>query len=207
MKGLIKIIKVEEIKVFNFKGALRGMRNALNSWNNSDSYIDTDNKFVIGSDDTKLAINLIKAGNSHCKFLRQIFISIDITAPLRWWHDFDTYKISTVKNSCSTMHKLGSKLLKQEDFGWYEELNMYQKDYLYNINKLITEWQLSKNENLFIEIRNRLRSDYHQKATWTGNYQNLRNIYFDRKNHKQKEFREFCRILEDLPMSIFIITK
>jgi len=209
----MKMIEVKNIEVLNMRNAIRAMRNPLDSWNSSDScYTSEDiseynipsHEFVLGEKDKKLALKLIKSGTDHSKFMRMIFVSMDITAPLCWWHDFDTYKISTVKNSCSTMHKLGSRLLIKDDFSW-DEFTIWRKSYLEYINSLIIKWQNDKSEHNFREMRHDLSGSFNQKATWTGNYQNLRSIYFGRKNHKQKEFRDFCDIIKTLPESNLII--
>lgn len=209
------MIKVENISVMNFANALRGLRNPLESWEQSDSYWYRD-EYIIGEEDKKLAIKLIKAGTSHSKFIRQIFVSMDITAPMSWWWDFDTYKISTVKNSTSRMHKLGKRLLTVDDFSWDDEdgninitpLRQYLLD---DLNRRILEFQTLIKSNLYKqamklwrEIVLDLPDSYNFLSTWTGNYQNLRNIYPERKNHKQKEFKDFCKIIETLPYSEFI---
>jgi len=116
------MIKVENLEVLNFEGALRGMRNPLESWDKSDSYYDKETgKYVVGEKDLALALKLTKSGSDHSKFLRQIFVSMDITAPMSWWWDFDTYKVATVRNSTSRMHKLGTRLLTFDDFSLDDE--------------------------------------------------------------------------------------
>ena len=116
------MIKIENIEVFNFEGAFRGLRNPMNSWNKTDSYIDAlTNKYIIGENDLKLAQRMIGAGTDESKFMRQIFISMDITAPLYWWKEADTYKISTVSNSCSTMHKITSSEITEENYSFDPE--------------------------------------------------------------------------------------
>lgn len=217
------MIKVENIEVFNFEGALRGMRNPLESWNQSDSFWDkphplsilTNYKFFIGEKDLKLALKLIKAGSDHSKFLRQIFVSMDITAPMSWWWDFDTYKISTVKNSTSRMHKLGTRLLTIDDFSYDNEdreinitpLRQYVLD---DLNKRILHFQELKKTDiksamkLWRDIVFDLPQNYNFLSTWTGNYENLRNVYHARKNHKQREFPDFCKVIETLPYSELI---
>jgi len=197
------MIVIENIEVMNMHNAIRAMRNPLNSWDKSDSDFTQDN-FKIGVEDKELALKLIQAGTDHCKFMRMIFISMDITAPLCWFKDFDTYKISTVRNSCSTMHKLGSKLLTCDDFSW-DEITAWRKSYLDHINELIVKWQKNKSEYNFREMIHDLLDSFNQKTTWTGNYQNLRNIYIGRRNHKQKEFRDLCEIIKTLPESELII--
>lgn len=209
------MIKIENIETFNFKGAFRGLRNPMNSWNKSDSYIDAlTNKYIVGENDLKLAQRMIGAGTDESKFMRQIFVSIDITAPLYWWKEADTYKIATVSNSCSTMHKITSSKITEENYSFDPEPNkpltdLPTNDYIriLNIkNRAITdaEWLRKKyNETkdkrywrLLIQIN---PDGWLQKRTWTGNYQNLRNMYFARKNHKLIEWKQFCQMIEQLP--------
>ena len=204
------MIKVENLEVLNFEGALRGMRNPLESWNKSDSYYDKETgKYVIGPKDLELALKLTKAGSDHSKFLRQIFVSMDITAPMSWWWDFDTYKVATVRNSTSRMHKLGSRLLTFYDFSLDDEdLNInvtpFRKYVLADLNRRIQEFQQLKNEGktkeamaLWREIVFDSPQSYNFKSTWTGNYEIMRNVYRARKNHKQREFRDFCKYIEE----------
>ena len=135
------MIKVENLEVLNFEGALRGMRNPLESWDKSDSYYDKETgKYVVGEKDLALALKLTKSGSDHSKFLRQIFVSMDITAPMSWWWDFDTYKVATVRNSTSRMHKLGSRLLTFDDFSVDDEqgninITPFRKYVLEDLNK------------------------------------------------------------------------
>lgn len=210
------MIKINEIEVFNFKGAFRGMRNPLESWDKSDSYhvIDLDIEdtnptansriFVIGEEDLKLAKRLIKSGTDHSKFMRQILICMDIIAPLYWWKEFDTYKVATVANSTSTMHKLGSRLLEFKDFSW-DKITPFRDNILYHLNKLIAKWQSDKeNKDLWREMIQDLPDSFIQMRTWTGNYQVLRNMYFARRNHKQQEWKDFCKMIEGLPYSELI---
>jgi hypothetical protein len=199
------LIKIEEIEVFNFQGAFRGMRNPLESWSKSDSYLNEKSNFIIGKEDMKLALKLIKSGTDHSKFMRQILICMDIIAPLYWWKEADTYKIATVANSTSTMHKLGSKLLEFKDFSW-DKITPFRDNILIHLNKLIVKWQKTDktDKELWREIIQDLPDSFIQKRTWTGNYQILRNIYFARKNHKQQEWRDFCKMIEELPYSELI---
>ena len=211
------MIKIENIEVFNFDGAFRGLRNPMNSWNKSDSYIDAlTNKYIVGENDLKLAQRMIGAGTDESKFMRQIFISMDITAPLYFWKEFDTYKIATVSNSCSTMHKIISGKITKENYSFDPEpdkpltdLPTYDYVRILDIkNRAVAdaEWLRKKyNETkdkrywrLLIQIN---PDGWLQKRTWTGNYQNLRNMYFARKNHKLIEWRQFCQIIEQLPYS------
>ena len=211
------MIKIENIEVFNFEGAFRGLRNPMNSWNKSDSYIDAlTNKYIIGENDLKLAQRMIGAGTDESKFMRQIFISMDITAPLYWWKEADTYKIATVSNSCSTMHKITSSEITEENYSFDPEpdkplTDLPTNDYVRILdikNRAVAdvEWLRKKyNETkdkrywrLLIQIN---PDGWLQKRTWTGNYQNLRNMYFARKNHKLIEWIQFCQIIEQLPYS------
>ena len=211
------MIKIENIEVFNFEGAFRGLRNPMNSWNKSDSYIDAlANKYIVGENDLKLAQRMIGAGTDESKFMRQIFVSMDITAPLYWWKEADTYKIATVANSCSTMHKITSDEITEENYSFDPEpdkplTDLPTNDYVRILdikNRAVAdvEWLRKKyNETkdkrywrLLIQIN---PDGWLQKRTWTGNYQNLRNMYFARKNHKLIEWRQFCQIIEQLPYS------
>lgn len=211
------MIKIENIEVFNFEGAFRGLRNPMNSWNKSDSYIDAlTNKYIIGENDLKLAQRMIGAGTDESKFMRQIFVSMDITAPLYWWKEADTYKIATVSNSCSTMHKITSSEITEENYSFDPEpdkplTDLPTDDYVRILdikNRAVAdaEWLRKKyNETkdkrywrLLIQIN---PDGWIQKRTWTGNYQNLRNMYFARKNHKLIEWIQFCQIIEQLPYS------
>lgn len=208
------MIKIENIETFNFKGAFRGLRNPLNSWEKSDSYVDAFGKYVIGNKDLELAQRMINAGTDESKFMRQIFVSMDITAPLYQWKEIDTYKISTVANSCSTMHKIASSEITEENYSFDPEpdkplTDLPTDDYIRILdikNRAVedVEWLRKKyNETkdkrywrLLIQIN---PDGWLQKRTWTGNYQNLRNIYFARKNHKLIEWRQFCQVIEQLP--------
>ena len=211
------MIKIENIEVFNFEGAFRGLRNPMNSWNKSDSYIDAlTNKYIVGENDLKLAQRMIGAGTDESKFMRQIFVSMDITAPLYWWKEADTYKIATVANSCSTMHKIISDEITEENYSFDPEpdkplTDLPTNDYVRILdikNRAVAdvEWLRKKyNETkdkrywrLLIQIN---PDGWLQKRTWTGNYQNLRNMYFARKNHKLIEWKRFCQIIEQLPYS------
>ena len=204
------MIKVENLEVLNFEGALRGMRNPLESWNKSDSYYDKEaEKYVIGPKDLELALKLTKSGSDHSKFLRQIFVSMDITAPMSWWWDFDTYKVATVRNSTSRMHKLGTRLLTFDDFSVDDEkgnenITPFRKYVLEDLNRRITEFQQLKKDGKMEEAMSLWREivfdspqSYNFKATWTGNYEIMRNVYRARKNHKQREFRDFCKYIEE----------
>jgi len=214
------MIKVENLEVLNFEGALRGMRNPLESWNKSDSYYDKETgKYVVGPKDLELALKLTKSGSDHSKFLRQIFVSMDITAPMSWWWDFDTYKVATVRNSTSRMHKLGTRLLTEEDFSFDDEdgniqITPFRKYVMEDLNRRIKEYQQLKADGKMEEATRMWRDivfdspqNYNFRSTWTGNYETMRNVYRARKNHKQREFRDFCKFIEEkFPYSELITT-
>lgn len=214
------MIKVENLEVLNFEGALRGMRNPLESWDKSDSYYDKETgKYVVGEKDLALALKLTKSGSDHSKFLRQIFVSMDITAPMSWWWDFDTYKVATVRNSTSRMHKLGSRLLTFDDFSLDDEqgninITPFKKYVIEDLNKRIAEFQQLKADGKMEEAMSLWREivfdspqSYNFKSTWTGNYEIMRNVYRARRNHKQREFRDFCKFIEkEFPYSELITT-
>ncbi len=200
------MIRVEEIEVFNFRGAMRGMRNPKESWHKADTVGE-----VVGPADFALAKSLVLAGTDHSKFMRQIFFSADITAPMSWWWDTDTYKVATVKNSTSRMHMLGTRELTPDDFSFDSEagivhLSPLRQLTLEDINDRIRTFQRTGDMKLWREICMDLPQSYNFKATWTGSYQVLRAIYHSRRKHKQREFREFCSILEGLPSSELITT-
>ena len=214
------MIKVENLEVLNFEGALRGMRNPLESWSKSDSYYDKETgKYVVGPKDLDLALKLTKSGSDHSKFLRQIFVSMDITAPMSWWWDFDTYKVATVRNSTSRMHKLGTRLLTEEDFSFDDEdgniqITPFRKYVIEDLNRRIKEYQQLKADGKMEEATRMWRDivfdspqNYNFRSTWTGNYETMRNVYRARKNHKQREFRDFCKFIEEeFPYSELITT-
>lgn len=238
------MIKIENVETFGWEAAIRGMRNPMNSWDKSDSYWGYDCKscgkierdgackpedeerkdchkylgFEIGQNDLRLMKSLSKAGNDHGKFLRMIAVSLDIVAPLYWWKEFDTYKVGTVANSCSTMHKIQAKKFELDDFShehmldveheaiefdrahgdyWNSTaildvtvrvLNMYRERYLETKDKRYW-WQM-------IQL---LPSSYNQRRTVQLNYAVLKNMYHARKNHKLDEWLEFCKWVETLP--------
>ena len=203
---------------FNFEGAFRGMRNPMNSWDKSDSQ---SNSLVwrAGANDLRLAQKLISAGTEHAKFMRQIFVTVDITAPIYWWKEMDTYKINTVSNSTSTIHKLSSKPITIDDFSFDNlDLLIYPLDKENLIFEDVVEniiYDCERLRELFIETKDKrywraliqlLPESYNQTRTWTANYAILRNIYFQRKNHKLIEWHEFCDWIKSLPYSKELIT-
>lgn len=221
----------ENTEVFNFEGAIRGMRNPLNSWNKSDSEykvvhidqfsLEETKDFIVGPNDLDLAQRLISGGPEHAKFLRQIFVSVDITAPLYWWKEADTYKIGTTANSTSTMHRLMAEPFEYKDFEldenrWlpiFEEDTYSNSSYQEYIDSIIKMCNHLRNNYLTTEDKRYWRAlvqilpnAYLQTRTWTANYAVLRNIYFQRKNHKLREWYQFRDWIKSLPYSKELIT-
>lgn len=226
-------MKFENTEVFNFEGALRGMRNPKESWDKSDSewvHIDSclvkksgevkDTScdfFKIGKNDLNLAQRLIKAGSEHRKFLRQIFVSVDITAPLYWWKEFDTYKVGTVANSCSTMHRLKDTPITMDCFemgDFYDTqttkgigISMYWKDIICVCEDLRKQYNETKDKKYWKELIRLLPESWLQKRTVTMNYENVLNMYVQRRNHKLNEWSgkddptkpNFCSWVLELP--------
>ena len=196
------MIKIEKVEVMNLENAIRGARNPLNSWHLADSYYDENNNFFLGQKDLDLALRLVRAGSDHRKFIRQIFVSLDITAPLYWWKEYDTYKVGTVANSTSTMHKISAKEFELTDFS-YEEMNEETLDefkkIIIHLEKLRVSYNENKNKETWYSIIQILPSSYNQKRTCTLNYENLLSMYFSRKSHKLKEWRIFCEWIKTLP--------
>lgn len=230
------MIKIEHIHTCNWEAAIRGMRNPLNSWDKSDSgygcseynpnmrcsacsfkpdYCGISNDhYILGPNDLKLAKQLATAGSDHGKFLRQIIFSCDITAPMYWWKEMDTYKVGTVRNSCSTMHKIMSKEFVEEDFSWDKTGFLLmeacqEEEHMLDLLNSLRKRYLSENDDeikkkIWYALIQYLPSSYNQKATWTANYEVLRNIYHARKNHKLNEWHVFCDMIEKLPYSELI---
>lgn len=189
------MIILEKTSVMNFDNAVRGARNPMNSWNRSDSYLDEKGNFVFGSNDLDLAMRLCRAGSDHRKFLRMIFVSVDITAPLYWWKEFDTYKVGTVANSCSTMHKLHSKAFERADFSM-DKLSEASREVMDSLLAYLEELRLhyleTKDKSTWYNLIQMLPSSYNQMRTVTLNYENLRGMYFSRKDHKLEEWHVLC---------------
>ncbi len=203
------MIKLERTSVMNLENAIRGARNPMNSWARMDSYYDEDGNFILGENDLGLAQKLRKAGSDHRKYVRQIFVSVDITAPLYWWKEFDTYKVATVANSTSTMHKIHAKPFDIDDFSHDhmtpDTLAFMQTvvDELENIRqKYMTE---GKNKEDWYDMIQLLPSSYNQMRTVTMNYETLINIFFARRYHKLQEWHTFCDWIKTLPYAEEII--
>jgi hypothetical protein len=192
------MVKVEHIETYGWEAAIRGMRNPMNSWDKSDSYISEDGSVVVGPADFELMKRLVRGGTEHRKFLRQIFISMDITAPLYWWKEFDTYKIGTTADSCSTMHKIHAKEFTIFDFsceklGW-DDLSSFTA-WLELLNRRREKYLESKDKTVWYQMIQMLPSSYNQKRTITMNYEVAMNICRQRENHKLDEWRDFVNIL------------
>jgi hypothetical protein len=221
------MIKVEHIDVWGFEHAIRGMRNPLNSWNKSDSkFYCREETIDIGKNDLDLMRRLFDAGTEHRKYLRQIIVSMDITAPLYWWKEFDTYKVGTVANSCSTMHKIHAKPFELDDFSWDQLLNngcdlfelkwgencstMVQPqhfliEYIIPVLNICRKKYLdTKDKCYWWQMIQLLPSSYNQKRTVTMNYENVVTIIKQRTGHKLDEWNDFVDVLNDLPYVIDI---
>ncbi len=202
------MLKLERISVMNFENAIRGARNPMNSWARMDSYYDEDGNYILGENDLSLATKLAKAGSDHRKFVRQIMVSMDITAPLYWWKEFDTYKVGTVANSTSTMHKIQAKEFTREDFS----CDRMSEDCLAALDAVIA--YLESERVKFIETKEKqhwhnmiqlLPSSYNQMRTVTMNYEVLINIYYARRTHKLAEWHTLCEAIEKLPYASELI--
>ena len=217
------MIKIENTEIYGWETAIRGARNPMNSWAKSDSDCDdcrrdhperdcTSCEVYVGNNDYKLLTNLANAGSDHGKFMRMITVTLDITAPLYWWKEFDTYKVGTVANSCSTMHKIHAKPFCLDDFS-HEHLfddPTYQNNL--DLFRVMVD-VLNANRTMFLETHDKrywwqliqlLPSSYNQRRTVLLNYQVLKTMYHARKHHKLDEWREFCRWIESLPYSELI---
>ncbi len=207
--GGVSMIKFERISVMNMDNAMRGARNPLNSWDRYDSYFDADGKFVLGENDLSLARKLCKSGSDHRKFIRQIFVSVDITAPLYWWKEFDTYKVGTVANSTSTMHKIQAKEFTRDDFSAdrLSEGGLAALDALVvYLEECRVKYNETKDRAYWHDMIQLLPSSYNQMRTVTMNYENLSNIYYARRSHKLAEWHEFCDMILSLPYASVMIT-
>lgn len=195
------MIKFEQIEVWGIKHAIRGMRNPLNSWERSDTVFDGD-KMCLGKNDIDLMTRLIRGGAPHRKFLRQIFVSVDITAPLYWWKEFDTYKVGTTANSCSTMHKIHAKEFELEDFSTehLSPLSLSALRNLIDVMNLEREHYIAcKDKDCWWQMIQLLPTSYNQKRTVTMTYENLLNMLEYRRGHKLDEWRMFCDWILTLP--------
>ena len=232
------MLKIENTEVIGLEAAIRGMRNPMNSWEKSDSlFYDEDGNLCrmgqgknlsldeIGDGDYALMMKLRNSGTDHRKFMRMITVYVDITAPLYWWKEFDTYKVGTVVNSCSTMHKIAEKEFTLEDFSCEHLIDDINKcwdtnieagplccstplnileDIVFALNRYRKKYLETKNKKYWWQMIQLLPSSYNQKRTVMLNYEVLANIYKSRKNHKLDEWVEFCKWIETLPYSELI---
>ena len=196
------MLLVERLSVMNMENAIRGARNPLNSWARMDSYYDDKGNFVLGENDLSLATRLAKAGSDHRKYLRQILVTMDITAPLYWWKEFDTYKVGTVANSTSTMHKIQAKEFSREDFS----CDRMTPDCLAVLDSVIAylegervKFNETKEKEHWHNMIQLLPSSFNQLRTVTMNYEVLINIYYARRHHKLAEWHTLCDAIEALP--------
>ena len=197
------MIDFKRVYVMNLENAIRGARNPMNSWGRSDSYYDENGQYILGENDLSLAKRLRNAGTSdHRKYLRQVMLSVDITAPMYWWKEYDTYKVATVANSTSTMHKIHSKPFEIDDFS-HDHLTenglKVLKGLVDEMEKIRLEYVETKDKALWYDLIQLLPSSYNQMRTCTLNYETLINIYKSRKHHKLDEWRSFCAWIETLP--------
>ena len=220
------MIKLENASVMNLENAIRGARNPMNSWAKSDSHYDENGNYILGNNDLDLAQRLRKAGSDHRKYLRQIFVSVDILAPLYWWKEMDQYRVAVVSNSCSTMHKIHSKEFTLDDFSCEDLFNDWDKeeevivmgfdddDDYYNVTytsldcmKIVCEilnhhrekYNETKDKRYWRQMIQLLPSSYNQLRTVTMNYETLVNIYHGRNRHKLTEWHTFCDWIKSLP--------
>jgi len=217
------MLLIRRDEVMNLDNAMRGARNPMNSWDKSDSrwshpspfalydYTAPKSKYVLGPNDIDLAKRLVKAGPDHRKFLRQIFVCVDVTAPIYWWKEYDTYKVATVANSTSTMHKIHSKEFSMNDFSVD---HMTPDTYAFMENVVVPKMEEirlrymnnGKNKDDWYDMIQLLPSSYNQMRTLTFNYETLTNIYKARRNHKLQEWHVFCDWIESLPYAAILIT-
>ena len=221
------MLKYENVETFGWRAAIRGARNPMNSWNRMDStwvsVVDKEatanaantgcdivcykQQYKLGPNDYDLCKRLIKAGSDHRKFLRMIHVQFDIDAPMSWWKEADTYKVATVRNSCSTMHKIHAKEFELEDFS-YQKLKPRAveslKDTISELNYWRDKFNETKEKSDWEQMIELLPSSYNQRSTMDMTYETLRNIYHARKNHKMTEWHTFCDMIRELPYSEFI---
>lgn len=197
------MIKIERTSVMNLENAIRGARNPLNSWARMDSAYDADGNYVLGPNDLDLATRLAHAGSDHRKYLRMVFVSVDITAPLYWWKEFDTYKVGTVANSCSTMHKIHAKPFGRDDFSH----DRMDAPALAALDALVAFLESERqkfvadqtNKQAWHNLIQLLPSSFNQMRTVTLNYEVLSNMYYARRTHKLAEWHTLCEWIESLP--------
>ena len=211
------MMEITKHDIYGWEAAIRGMRNPMNSWDRSDSFFDNIS-VNIGKNDHDLMMRLATAGSVHAKYRRMIIVTVDILAPLYWWKEFDTYKVGTVANSCSTMHKIADKEFTLDDFSHEhlfddDDTRVGWGDIIPNFHLMLTVRALNQYREKYIETKDKafwwqmiqlLPSSYNQKRTVMLSYEVLANIYRYRKDHKLDEWRDFCKWIEELPYSEII---
>ena len=203
------MLTLKNTSVMNFENAIRGARNPMNSWGRMDSHTEPDGSFVFGPNDLDLAMRLAKAGSDHRKYLRMVFVSVDVTAPLYWWKEYDTYKVATVANSTSTMHKIHSKPFSMDDFScdhMTDGTKKFMETVVAELENIRLRFKETKSKDDWYDMIQLLPSSYNQRRTCTLNYETLINIYRARKNHKLAEWHTFCDWIETLPYAEQLIT-
>ena len=203
------MLTLKNTSVMNFENAIRGARNPMNSWGRMDSHTEPDGSFVFGPNDLDLAMRLAKAGSDHRKYLRMDFVSVDVTAPLYWWKEYDTYKVATVANSTSTMHKIHSKPFSIDDFScdhMTDGTKKFMETVVAELENIRLRFKETKSKDDWYDMIQLLPSSYNQMRTCTFNYETLINIYRARKNHKLAEWHTFCDWIETLPYAEQLIT-
>ena len=196
------MLTLKNTSVMNFENAIRGARNPMNSWGRMDSHTEPDGSF-------DLAMRLAKAGSDHRKYLRMVFVSVDVTAPLYWWKEYDTYKVATVANSTSTMHKIHSKPFSMDDFScdhMTDGTKKFMETVVAELENIRLRFKETKSKDDWYDMIQLLPSSYNQMRTCTFNYETLINIYRARKNHKLAEWHTFCDWIETLPYAEQLIT-
>ena len=196
------MLEISKTSVMNIDNAIRGARNPMNSWARSDSFYDENGEFHLGEADVAFGAKLCRAGSDHRKFIRQIFVSVDILAPLYWWKEFDTYKVGTVANSTSTMHKIQAKAFAREDFSHdrMSDVALACLDAtILCLEERRQKFVETKDKSYWYDMIQLLPSSYNQLRTVTMNYENLMNIYYARRFHKLDEWHVVCDWIESLP--------
>lgn len=203
------MISFSNVSVYNFENAIRGARNPMSSWDKIDSFYNEAGDYVLGENDLRLARSLCIAGSDHRKFMRQIFLSVDITAPLYWWKEYDTYKVGTVANSTSTMHKIHSKPIELGDFSHeYLDASTTQllQDFVDALEEIRLIYNQTKDKGDWYKMIQLLPSSYNQLRTCTMSYENVVSMYHARKSHKLQEWRDFATWVSTLPYAEQLIT-
>lgn len=206
-EGIHMTIAIENVETYGWEAAIRGMRNPMNSWDKSDSGVSVSGEYVVEPNDLDLMKRLVKAGTDHSKFMRMIGVSLDITAPLYWWKEFDTYKVGTVANSCSTMHKIHSKPIELSDFSVDDDIIGLTDCFTRIVAdcEFLRQKYLETNDKRYWRgLIQLLPSSYRQRRTVTLNYAVLANMYHGRKTHKLTEWLDFCEWIRSLPYAELI---